>query len=446
MTTGPSSSQTPYLVSLEPNVRFTSIASVGDVIGSHTNGAPYLMSGIPDGLGAFDNGDGTFTLLMNHEINSGGIVRADFLSGAYVSEWVIDKSDLHVVSARDLDDSISVWNSATSHYDPATSAFARFCSADLASVSALYDAASGLGTQNRIFFNGEETGLEGRPLAHIVTGADAHKAFELPALGNQSFENLEASPFAQVKTIVATQDDTSPSGQVYFYIGNKQAAGSDIEKAGLTNGHLFGMHVTGLTVETAATTLPGDAAAFTMVDLGDVTNKTGAQIEALSDAAGVAEFFRPEDGAWDPTHPNWFYFVTTASVNDPSRLWRVEFSDITNPEAGGTLREMLTGAEGGHKMFDNLTVSADGTLILQEDVGNNPRLGQVWQYDPATDRLTDIAQHDPARFGAPPNAPFNQDEESSGVIDVTDMLGDAHTQAYLLDVQAHNLVANPELV
>ncbi|MDP2161238.1 MAG: hypothetical protein Q8K02_12190, partial [Flavobacterium sp.] len=28
----------------------------------------YRMVGVPDGLGAIDNGDGSFTLLMNHEI------------------------------------------------------------------------------------------------------------------------------------------------------------------------------------------------------------------------------------------------------------------------------------------------------------------------------------------------------------------------------------------
>jgi hypothetical protein len=28
------------------------------------------MHGIPDGLGAFDNANGTFTLLMNHELGN----------------------------------------------------------------------------------------------------------------------------------------------------------------------------------------------------------------------------------------------------------------------------------------------------------------------------------------------------------------------------------------
>jgi hypothetical protein len=48
-----------------------------------------------------------------------------------------------------------------------------------------------------------------------------------------------------------------------------------------------------------------------------------------------------------------------------------------------------------------------------------------------------VAQHDPARFGnitVPATAPFNQDEESSGIIDVSSILGEGW---YLPDVQAH---------
>jgi hypothetical protein len=69
----------------------------------------------------------------------------------------------------------------------------------------------------------------------------------------------------------------------------------------------------------------------------------------------------------------------------------------------------------------------------------------VWDYDPATDTLTLLAQHDPGRFvtGAPNF--LTQDEESSGIIDVTDILGSGGQNAYLFDVQAHFNIAG-ELV
>ena len=89
-------------------------------------------------------------------------------------------------------------------------------------------------------------------------------------------------------------------------------------------------------------------------------------------------------------------------------------------------------------MFDNMTVNKDGKVILQEDVGNNAHLGKVWEYDPATDQLTVLAEHDPDRFvNGAPNF-LTQDEESSGIIDVTDILGSGGQNAYLLDVWTHS--------
>ena len=75
--TGPSSSASPYVVPSVPGVVTTSILTVGDSVNPKPDGVtPYRMVGIPDGLGAYDNGDGMFTVLMNHELGStAGIVR-----------------------------------------------------------------------------------------------------------------------------------------------------------------------------------------------------------------------------------------------------------------------------------------------------------------------------------------------------------------------------------
>jgi WD40 repeat protein len=420
--------------------------STGDTIGLKPDGVtPYRFGGIPDGIGVYDNNDGTITVVVNHELGStSGVARAHGGIGAYVEKLVIDKATLAVNSGQDLDQQVYLWNTTTHAYDLTSNvAFNRFCSGDLAAPSAFFNAATGLGTADRIYLNGEEAGAEGRAIAHVLTGADAGKAFELSALGNLSYENAVAIAYSGDKTIVFETDDSTP-GNAYFYIGDKQATGSAIDKAGLTNGNLYGIVVDGLSVENAGTTIPGGQAHFSLASLGDVRDMTGAQLQTASNSAGATQFFRPEDAAWDPTHANRLYFVTTASINDPSRLYSVDFSDLSNPTAGGTITLLLDGSE-GQKMLDNLTVDNSGHVILQEDVGNNPRLGKVWDYDHAADKLTEIAQHDPARFAAP-TAPFTQDEESSGVIDVSSILGDADTKAYLLDVQAHYNIGDPELV
>ena len=88
-------------------------------------------------------------------------------------------------------------------------------------------------------------------------------------------------------------------------------------------------------------------------------------------------------------------------------------------------------------MLDNITVDSAGRVLLQEDTGGAAHNAKVWQYDIATDTLTLIAQHDPARFGdvgVAATAPFTIDEESSGIIDARDVLGPGW---FLLTVMAH---------
>src|SRR5262245_61713191 len=178
--TGPSSSQTPYLVSANSHVTVESLITTGD---QAPNG--YTMVGIPDGLGAFDNGNGTFTVLMNHEISNSnpalaGVVRAHGANGAFVSEWVIDKTTLQVLSGHDLTHDAWLFDTATQTYVDHNAAlgngvsFSRFCSADLADANAFYNPATGLGfnpADGRLFLDGEENNAEGRAMAHIVGGA-----------------------------------------------------------------------------------------------------------------------------------------------------------------------------------------------------------------------------------------------------------------------------------
>jgi hypothetical protein len=140
----------------------------------------------------------------------------------------------------------------------------------------------------------------------------------------------------------------------------------------------------------------------------------------------------------------------------------MDFIDVERPELGGTIRVLVEGMPAptpGNAatdltrpvMLDNMTVTESGLVVMQEDPGNNPRLAKICIYDPTKDDgstpnsgLTEIAQHDPARFLVPGTpAPgsvtgtFNQDEESSGIIEVTEMLGGGDKLAFMLDTQAH---------
>ena len=421
-----------YLVPTSDRSAFREIIGAGE---RANNG--YVFDGTPDGVGVIDNGDGTLKVLVNHEFGStAGDVRAHGSKGAYVSELTIDKATLTVIAGKDfLQSANSLFLASadgTAWTSGATTAFNRFCSGDLAAESAFKTSTAGYA--GRIYLTGEESGAEGRAFAHVVTGADAGKVYELPSLGNLSFENLVANPVAQSKTVVAALDDSSVDGQLYFYVGSKGVTGTGnaVEQSGLAGGKLFGVKVgTGTTLgqEVGALTAPTEtglglvngSSSFSLVDLGDVKGKTGAQINDDSKTRLVTNFLRPEDGAWSLDGKT-FYFVTTASMTTASRLWSLDFTDTAAPESGGTIRLLLDGSE-GQAMLDNMTVAADGTLVLQEDPGANDRSAKIWRYNPASDTLVEIAQHDPAVFtGA---SALTIDEESSGVVDIT-KIGRAH--------------------
>jgi hypothetical protein len=437
--TGPSSSQSPYVLPSQSGVSTTSILTVGDSVGG------YRLVGIPDGLGAAKDRHGNFTLFVNHELaNALGTVRAHGSTGAFVSQWSIRKQSLAVNSGRDLIQQVATWNAATAAFNPAAKgvSLGRFCSATLAPRSAFYDKNSKLGFKGRLFMDGEEVGPEGRAFAHAEDGT----SYELASVGKYSFENAVANPATGKATVVVGTDDSTP-GQVYVYVGEKTATGNPAQMAGLTGGTLYGIKVPGVAVEPTNTGIPSGTA-FTAVNLGDVSAKTGAQLETISDAAGVTEWFRPEDASWDPTHPTDLYFVITANFTSQTKLYRLRFQDPANPAAGGIVDQLVEGTETGGTsepphMFDNLTVDRRGHVLVQEDPGVQNYLARIWQYDIASDALTEVAHHDPDRF-APGGSKFlTIDEESSGIIDAEKILGKGW---YLLDVQAHYPNPDPELV
>src|SRR6185436_16135797 len=155
---------------------------------------------------------------------------------------------------------------------------------------------------------------------------------------------------------------------------------------------------------------------------------TGATLESNSNTNSVTRFNRPEDGHWDPRNPNDFYFVTTASFSTQSRLWRLRFVDPANPALGGTLDMVLEGPSAtvnpdGPKMMDNITVSSRGQVLMQEDPGPQDHNAKIWRYSIAKDSAEVIAQHDPNRFAPGASGFLTRDEESSGIIDVSAILG-----------------------
>ena len=457
--TGPQSSQTPYVVPTADGWQVTSLLTVGD----SAKESPYVMVGIPDGMGAIAgkfaaNGkyvaDKAFmTVLLNHELRPGsGVPRAHGTDGAFVSQWTVHLNSLQVKWGEDLIRRVLTWDGGTFADTTGVAQFNRFCSGDLPPLTGFYNPATGKGFDGLIYMNGEEAGAEGRAFAHVVTGDEKGTSYELPYLGKFSWENSVAHPNAGDKTIVVGLDDSSP-GQLYLYVGDKQSSGNAVERAGLQDGYLYGIKVTDGGSNYGNGPVPSENAGavegsfglhpFTRAEAAG----SGAQLQNLSVAAGVTEFARPEDGHWDTKNPRVFYWVTTGRSGQTARLYKLTFDSLVNP-TGGTIELVvdaasLTGTDGeAARSFDNLTVDGDGNVIVQEDPGGSGYIAKTWKIDPTTGSAVQIFESDRSRFA--PGAPgfLTVDEESSGVIEVTDIVRHANwyeagRRYYLGNMQAH---------
>jgi hypothetical protein len=253
------------------------------------------------------------------------------------------------------------------------------------------------------------------------------------------------------------------------YVGDKRAQGNPVERAGLVGGKLRGVKVVngGSNYGGGAVTIENAGAIngrFVLADVSSAVPGTGAALQAATVAAGVTEFARPEDAAWDPTSRNVLYFVTTgATVRtgtpfQSSHLYRLTFDNIDAPAAGGSIELIVDSRDGAAlprgtdlppatiALFDNITVDGRGHVLVQEDPGGNAYVAKTWDIDPVAKKGVQIFESDRDRFDpAVTLTPITVDEESSGIIEVTDLVTSAwwyqHGRRYYLgDLQAHNLI------
>lgn len=420
-----------WLQASQPDWKVVPLLNVGESVQG------YRLVGVPDGLGTTLDKDGRLSIFMNHELAADkGIKRRHGARGAFVSHWILDIDSLKVVSGEDWIRKVMLWN-GNSFVEHPSVAFSRLCSADLPVIPALFDAASGKGFDGRLFLNGEEDKAGGRAFAHVVSGGQAGTSYELPHLGKIAWENVVANPASGDMTLVMGMDDT-PGGQVYVYIGQKQFRGGPVVQAGLFGGVLHAVKAEG--------------ERFRLVTLGNVAGMDVATLEKASREAGATAFMRPEDGAWDTRDPRVFYFSTTDKIDGSSQLFRMVFDDLAHPERGGSIQAVLNARDIGAQMFDNLTVNGDGEVMIEEDPGDNPHMAGIWKFDPVSGKAERVASVSPSRFGDKTSAGFvTQDEENSGIIEITSLLSQAPwfkpgRRYYLGVLQVHALSQDQELV
>src|SRR6185312_13265436 len=198
-------------------------------------------------------------------------------------------------------------------------------------------------------------------------------------------------------------------------------------------------------------------------------------LEAASDAAGVFQFVRIEDVAYDRKHPNIVYLadsgrasplVDNAFASTNGRIWKMVL-DKHNPTKVRSLSVLIDGDTAGLGVAsvmhqpDNLETTRRSLLITEDPSSanqfnvNDPNGTQarIWRYDLKTKALTVVAKV----IQTADEGPTDKDPsttagkwgswESSGIVDVSRYFGKG---TFLVDVQAHSLFVEvsdgPDLV
>ena len=469
---GPNTVTDPYVLPVADGVATKSLLTVGD---AGAAGDGYEMVGIPDGLGAYQDPDSRdLTLLMNHELRGEqGVVRRHGQAGAFVSELEIDSDSFGVEEGKDfIDPDIRYWDYVSRRYRATPSsggvnprdttdtfpaqmaALQRFCSGYLTFAGQLFNESTGKGFRGQMYFGNEESGDEGRAFGITLDG----QAQQLPRLGLFSWENTIAAPTETNRTLVMGNEDTS-TGQIWAYRGMKSRTGSAFDKAGLTSGNNFVLDLEDEAVDSDAefrsTYGKGEAVPFDL-GLAEVVDwdRSGARQNSLAASKGLT-LNRIEDGSFDPQNPNDYYFLTTegspgvvpdepAATRDGGGLWRLSFEDIESPGLGGTLELVLDGTEEPFlNKPDNMTIDTRGNLLIQEDPGNNAQLARIVAYNIGNGDRGVVAEFDPSLFRTGAPGFLTQDEESSGIIDVEELIAPGW---FIFDAQVHRPSGDPETV
>ena len=468
-----------YVEAVATSATLTPFASAGDMVGT------YLVPGIPDGLGVIKNGN-SLRIITNHEwsatnaVAAGRTTAGGLVSGSFLSDMTYDLRTQKVTKAVDLFKDVVWYDYTTGKYGqtPVAPAGAlvkdsfgtlnhsyllnRFCSGSLAPAGSFFDKASGYGFSDAVFLAGEEGGDESRAFATNLTNG---QLVQLPALGLAAWENVIPAPTKGKTTVLMTNEDGSATdSQQWMYVGTKTKTGTWYEKAGFTNGKSY------VVAAAAGAAVANDAEirtkygknkpfAITFAEVNTKVNGKDQNIEA--NAKGI-EFARVEDGHFDPKKPNDYYFVTTQSDSDPlnkavaattpnpatptvsrdgGALWRIRFNDVSKPLSGATLELLLDGSESIYMSKpDNISVDSFGNVLIQEDPGNNAHLARIVSYRISDGKVGTIAQFKAEYFTSTGASFITQDEESSGIVDVTTELRTSKSDTasyYMFVAQIH---------
>lgn len=316
--------------------------------GLEAGASVYTPPGILDGLGAYDKGDGTYTVLANSELGSsvgvpylvGGVA----LRGARISKLIVDKDSDDDASNGYQSAVISGGIAYTSIVDAegnlvtdaaqVNGGFNRFCSGSFEMANRF---GPGRGFVDSIYLTGEEAD-EGLIYGLDTAGETLHAA---PGLGRAGWETAIQVDTGSANTVgvLLMDDNTAP---LYLWVGTKSRdpGAGFLERNGLaaSQGSLYTWVPTGGSIGTSAgddgdpingdETLVPDSADLNALPLATAAAGTwqrvgsGTEVAALDEATlratanglGALQLSRLEDASINPLNGQQVVLATTGNA------------------------------------------------------------------------------------------------------------------------------------
>jgi hypothetical protein len=452
----------------------------------------YRPPGVMDGIAAFRQADGSVRLLVAHELDAGAGYPYQLRNGTTLTGARISWFELDPVARRLTQGGQAIQRA----YDRASrevrspqqvnerrrggsrDGFSTFCSANG------YRAGE-LGFADDIFFAHEEVSVrEGHPHGGSVWALEVATGtlYAAPALGRGSWENSVAlatpdADRADGHTAVLLGDDLEFGGApLYLWIGRRQPGGGFLARNGLAEGVLHVWVADGGDREPGDWVGSGSARSGRFMPLpardGARAGQPGHDAAGwLNDdrlrerawALGAFRFSRPEDLAANPADRRQVVFASTGHGKVfPGDEWGgLYIADVRFAAAAGgglgataTITLAYDGDEtrqSGIRSPDNLDWARDGRIYVQEDkavkrssfTGDAGWEASIWQFDPqrplrpqriaVIDRAAVPAGTTDAEAGEP------GEWESSGILDLSGLLGGDGETVLVAAVQAHSV-------
>ncbi len=486
-----------------PELKITSLITNGEFTNGTAPGSVYVPPGIFDGQGAYSNGDGTYTLLVNHEVGASvayGYTAEGLnpsVTGSRISRLVVD-IDADDNRANGFQSRIVSGGLAYDKVigtDP--NGFDRFCSANLVEANSF---GTNRGFADRIYLTGEEVFGGGGGAFYALDTANSD-LYQVNAFGKGTWESATAIDTGSTNTVAVLLFDDAKA-PLYLWVGTKTSGGF-LERNGLAeaNGSLYTYVPTPALRETGVDATPGpDSDDLKALALGaplaggwvkiekpagkaSYADLTDAELRTLATGLGALQLSRIEDGEVNPLNGQQVAFVSTGTKDFTNgdlygNVYTLGFADAFAPDGSlattgaSTLRiiydaDRLQDPTSGLRNPDNLTWSPDGSLYLQEDRANGGGTdvaagnfgtteASIWKLNPSgrVDPVTGVpserwAQVDrtavPTAYGQSQPTFTNPDSngvgnwETSGIIDVSSIYGATAGSFFVANVQAHSL-------